>query len=116
MIGWVAQMSDGRCIRERNGAQWHEINIHQIELLWLESFEQYALDRRHLPRLLEFIQFKTGRITGCGDAAFESQCIGWTDGAHEIIYRASPCFPSVRMEIHPRLHFHPLSMRIPVEE
>ena len=113
MIGWIAQMHDGSLLHERNGVRWHEIDIHGIEKLWLESFERYTLERIRFPRLLEFVQFKSACIHGSGEAVFESQCIGWTDGIHEMVYRMIPDSSRVEVEIHPRTHFHPLSIRIP---
>ena len=112
MIGWVAQMKNGRRLFEKEGMHWHEIDIHVMERLWLESYERYVLERKRIPRFLEFVQFKTGSVGIGGSAQFESQCIGWTDGAHEMIYRMVPGSSVVRMEIHPRIHFHPLSFPV----
>ena len=112
MIGWAALMQDGRCLREKDGLRWDEIDIHTIQKLWLETFESCALERSTYSRLLEFVQYKTGAVGVGGVTAFESQCVGWTDGVHEMIYRVSPGSRAVRIEIHPRNHFHPKSLHL----
>ena len=111
MIGWVAVMNDGRMLRERDGCYWNDIDVDGVAKLWLESFEEYVVCRSRYPRLLEFIQFKTGSVQAGGKVRFDSQCIGWTDGVHEILFRMRPGSEDVRMELHPRTHFHPRSAR-----
>lgn len=110
MFGWVAQFRDGQCLRENDGYKWNDINIHLLEKLWLESFEHFGLERDRYPAFLEFVQFKTGILDNRGNIQMESQCIGWTDGVNEMIYRMTPGLMVVTIEVQLRVHFHPLSI------
>ena len=111
MIGWIVQLESGRILREREGYSWCDIDVRWVDKLWLENYDDFVISRARYPRLLEFIQFKTGEVFLDGKVQFESQCIGWTDGVNEIIFRMRPGSGEVSMELHPRTHFHPCSIK-----
>ena len=111
MIGWIVQLDSGRILREREGYFWCDIDVRRVDKLWLEDHDDFVISRARYPRLLEFIQFKTGAVLLNGKVQFESQCIGWTDGVNEIIFRMRPGSEEVSMELHHRTHFHPCSIQ-----
>jgi len=110
-MGWVTRLCTGEIIREDERMSWNSINIHSIEELWIEGWEGYKIRRRYRPGFLEFVQFKTAVLDNSGLLCKENQCIGWTNGIHEFLYRVNLKNKKVTIEIIRRIHFHPLSLR-----
>jgi len=106
---WIAKLYSGEIIREDDNVKWDEMDIHLIESLWIDGFENYKISRRNIKNFMEFVQFKTAGMDNRGNFFVESRCIGWSDGKSEFLLRINEKNHKVSMETIKRVHFHPLS-------
>nr|BDD44111.1 hypothetical protein 4 [bacterium] len=99
-------------MKESDAVRWNDVNIHLIEKLWIEGFEEYVLTRGRLENFVEFIQYKTASFEIGREVYIESRNIGWTDGEAEYVLTFFENGNKVIREINERVHFHPLSLII----
>jgi len=108
-MGWIAKLYSGEIIREVDNIKWDDVNIHLIESLWIDGFEEYTISRKNVKNILEFVQFKTAAMDSKGNFYMESRSIGWSDGEREFLLRINEKTHRISTEIIGRVHFHPLS-------
>ena len=108
-MGWIAKLYSGDIVREDDNVRWDDIDIHLIESLWIDGFEEYKIFRKNKKDFMEFIQFKTAAVNISGEFFIESRCIGWTDGQQEFIIRIDERNKNISEEVIKRIHFHPYS-------
>jgi len=83
-MGWNARLRSGIIVRQENGTRFRDVDLYEIEEMWLDGLETAPIDRRRCPGFLEFIQYETGCVTARG-AEKTGEFIGWTDGEAEYV-------------------------------
>ncbi|MFC1493491.1 hypothetical protein ACFL6O_05970 [candidate division KSB1 bacterium] len=83
-MGWNARLRSGIIIRQRDGMNFTETDLHNIKEMWLDSMDNIVINRNFCPGFIEFVQFETAyaKPTGCEK---QGQFIGWTNGETEYI-------------------------------
>lgn len=99
-MGWNARMKSGGIYRQRDGRRFTEIDLHEIEEMWLDGLEGVSIDRRFCPGFREFVCFETGAAGPAGQTKL-AEFIGWTDGAVEYLVGRS----AERHAFHPHSAF-----------
>ena len=83
-MGWNARLSSGLVLRQRDGVNFSDVDLHNIRELWLDGLEKTSLHKGFCPGFVEFIQFETALING-NSTQKTGEFIGWTNGTKEFV-------------------------------
>ncbi|MCH7783546.1 hypothetical protein IID62_10835 [candidate division KSB1 bacterium] len=83
-MGWNARLSSGLVLRQRDGVNFSDVDLHNIRELWLDGLEKTSLHKGFCPGFVEFIQFETALIKG-NSTQKTGEFIGWTNGTKEFV-------------------------------
>ncbi len=94
-------MRSGVILRQEAGFSFKDIELHNIEEMWLDGLENVTLNRRICPGFSEFIFFESAVVSG-DELKKVAEFIGWTNGQTEFlagISREKHCFhPQSRLK------------------
>ena len=83
-MGWNVRMSSGLVLRQRDGINFPDVDLHSIMELWLDGLEKASIHKKMCPGFVEFLQFETAMTSG-NIPQKTGEYIGWTNGKVEYI-------------------------------
>ncbi len=83
-MGWNVRLRSGIITRQADGSRFTDIDLHNIDEMWLDGMENIVINKMYCPGFVEFVQFETACTVpeGCEK---QGQFIGWTDGRLEYL-------------------------------
>ncbi|KPK91121.1 hypothetical protein AMJ80_07665 [bacterium SM23_31] len=83
-MGWNARLSSGIIIRQQDSVAFGEVDLHDIQEMWLDGLERASIHRKLCPDFIEFVQFEVAQAMQDGPKKI-GEFIGWTNGKVEFI-------------------------------
>jgi len=83
-MGWNARLSSGIIVCQRDGITFADVDLHDIQEMWLDGLENASIHRKLCPGFIEFVQFEEAHAMPEGPKKM-GEFIGWTNGKVEFI-------------------------------
>lgn len=84
IMGWNARLSSGIIIRQREGIKFADVDLDDVQEMWLDGLEKASIHRKFCPGFIEFLQFEVAQAMPDGPKKI-GEFIGWTNGKVEFI-------------------------------